>query len=296
MVKRLANPADQIVFVTGATGKQGGAVVRALLRQGYHIHAFTRNNSSPGAKVLDELGIEMIQGDLTDEESLGSMISGADIVYAMTTPFEGGIEGEIQQGMNLIHAAQNAGVSHFVMSSVASADQQTGIPHFDSKYQIEQALADSGLPYTIVAPVSFMENLISPMALPNLQAGKIGMFVDSETPQQMVAVADIGEMVRAVISKGEDAFGKRYDIASDNPTGNQMASILSSSTGHSFEYIQRDPSEMEYLPADFAKMNEWIQRVGYSVDISTLHEEFPEVPWHTFESWVADQNWEFLDT
>ena len=103
-------------------------------------------------------------------------MAGTDIVYAMTTPFGGGVEAEVQQGLNLISAAQETGIEHFVMSSVASADQQTGIPHFDSKYQVEQALAETNIPYTIVAPVSFMENMIQAMALPNLKEGRIGMF------------------------------------------------------------------------------------------------------------------------
>lgn len=289
----MRNPEDQIVFVTGATGKQGGAVVRALLKQGYHIHALSRDASTPGALALEELGIEILQADLTDLDSLKSVMPGSDIVYAMTTPF-GGIEAEVQQGLNLISAAQETGIKHFVMSSVASADQQTGIPHFDSKYQVEQALAESGLPYTIVAPVAFMENMFLPMTLPNLKEGKIGMFYDAETPQQMIAVADIGEMVAAVIARGEEEYGKRYDIASDNPTGNKMAEILSSITGHSFEYVQSNPSEMAYMPPDFAKMNEWMRNVGYSVDILALHEAFSEVPWHTFDSWVSEQNWATL--
>src|SRR5271157_6070328 len=179
-------PEDQIVFVTGATGKQGGAVARALLKQGYHVHALSRDASSPGALALYELGIEIVQADLTDLGSLKNSMSGSDIVYAMTTPF-GGVEAEVQQGLNLISVAQATGVKRFVMSSVASADQQTGIPHFDSKYQVEQALAESGLSYTIVAPVAFMENLVFPMALPNLQVGTVVMFVGPDTPQQMVA-------------------------------------------------------------------------------------------------------------
>ncbi|HME52598.1 MAG TPA: NmrA/HSCARG family protein [Candidatus Lokiarchaeia archaeon] len=298
-------PEDQIVFVTGATGKQGGAVARALLKQGYHVHALSRDASSPGALALYELGIEIVQADLTDLGSLKNSMSGSDIVYAMTTPF-GGVEAEVQQGLNLISVAQETGIKLFVMSSVASADQQTGIPHFDSKYQVEQALAESGLPYTIVAPVAFMENMFLPMALPNLKEGKIGMFLDAETSQQMIAVADIGEMVAAVIARGKEVYGRRYDIASDNLTGNKMAEILSSITGHSFEYVQNDPSEMAYTRfrqdtkpgfrqgADFNKMNEWMKNVGYSVDILALHEAFPEVPWHTFDSWVVEQNWATL--
>ena len=99
--------------------------------------------NSPGAQALDELGIDILQADLSDLDSLKNVIAGTDIVYAMTTPFGGGVEAEVQQGLNLISAAQETGIEHFVMSSVASADQQTGIPHFDSKYQVEQALAET---------------------------------------------------------------------------------------------------------------------------------------------------------
>jgi len=282
------------ILVTGATGRQGGSTVRALLKKEYLVRAFTRDVNASNALALKDLGAEVVRGNFFDTATIAKALKNVDGLFTMTTSFEGGVEAEVQQGMNMIEAAKQAGIKHFVMTSVASANQQTGIPHFDSKYTIEQALEEAGLPYTIIAPVSFMENMLGPMALPNLRSGKVVMFQDPETSQQLIAVADIGEMAAAVFARGEKLFGKRFDIASDDPSGNRIVEILKNSTGKDFEYIQRDPSDMGMMPPDFAKMSEWIVRVGYSVDIPALHEQFSEVPWHMFESWVNEQDWALL--
>lgn len=294
-VKMSLEPGSRIL-VTGATGRQGGAAVRALLNKDYLVRAFTRDINSPNALTIKDLGAEVVRGNFFDTATIAKALKNVDGIFMMTTSFEGGVETEVQQGMNIIEAAKQSSISikHFVMTSVASANQQTGIPHFDSKFTVEQVLEEAGIPYTIIAPVSFMENMLGPMALPNLRAGRLVMFQDSETYQQLIAVADIGEMAAAVISRGEKMFGKRFDIASDDITGNRIVEVLKSSTGLDFEYVQRDPSEMGMMPTDFAKMTEWILRVGYNVDIPALHAQFPEVPWHTFESWVTEQNWSMI--
>lgn len=121
---------------------------------------------------------------------------------------------EVRQGTNVVKAAQQAGVARFVMSSVASADKHTGIPHFDSKYEVEKILSKSGLPFTIIAPVAFMENILTPMQLPSLKFGLITSFVDVDAPQQVMAVEDIGEMAAAVFAHGKSTVGQRIDIAS----------------------------------------------------------------------------------
>ncbi|HME56362.1 MAG TPA: NmrA/HSCARG family protein [Candidatus Lokiarchaeia archaeon] len=282
------------ILVTGATGRQGGAAVRALLKKEYQVRAFTRDMNAPNALAIKALGAEVVRGNFFDPATIAKALKNVDGIFTMTTSFEGGVEAEVQQGMNMIEAAKQAGIKHFVMTSVASANLQTGIPHFDSKYAVEQALEEAGIPYTIIAPVSFMENMLGPMALPNLKSCKVVMFQEPEVSQQLIAVSDIGEMATSIIARGEEVFGKRFDIASDDLTGNQIVEILTKATGRDFEYIQRDPSDMGMMPPDFAKMSEWIVRVGYSVDIPALHEQFSEVPWHTFESWVNEQDWDLL--
>jgi uncharacterized protein YbjT (DUF2867 family) len=280
--------------VTGATGRQGGAAARALLKKKYRVRAFTRDVDAPNALTIKNAGAEVIRGNYFEPDTIIKALKNVDGIFAMTTSFEGGVEAEVQQGLNLIEAAKQADIKHFVMTSVASANQQTGIPHFDSKYTVEQSLEESGVPHTIIAPVSFVENMLGPMGISALRLGQIAMFQDPDVPQQLISVADIGEMAAAVIARGEEMLGKRFDIASDDPTGKRMTEVLMKSTGRNFEYIQRDPNDINAMPPDFAKMIDWILRVGYSVDIPSLHSQFPEVPWHTFESWVNEQDWEIL--
>ena len=126
------------VLVTGATGKQGGAVARQLIGKGHHVRALTRDPSKPAAQALAGLGAELAVGNLDDRASLERAIDGVDAVFAVATPFEEGTQAETQQGINVADAAIAAGVQ-LVYSSVANADRQTGIPHFDSKFAVEAA-------------------------------------------------------------------------------------------------------------------------------------------------------------
>ena len=141
------------VLVTGATGQQGGAVVQALLARGHRVRGLTRKAHSPSAKALEAQGVEIAVGDFTDSDSLVRAATGVDTIFAMTTPFEQGVEAETAQGLVITDAAKRAGVGHLVYSSVASADRETGIPHFDSKYAVEKAIRSSGVPHSIIAPV-----------------------------------------------------------------------------------------------------------------------------------------------
>jgi uncharacterized protein YbjT (DUF2867 family) len=142
------------VLVTGATGNQGGAVTEHLLRRGHQVRAFVRHPRSRRAQQLESLGAELAEGDYDIPASLVVAATAMKGMFALGTPFEAGVEAEVQQGVTLIHAARKAGIEHFVYSSVASADRRTGIPHFESKRRIEERLKKSGLLYTIIGPTN----------------------------------------------------------------------------------------------------------------------------------------------
>jgi len=146
------------VVVTGATGQQGGAVVKTLIERGHEIRAVTRNIESAKARTLAEAGVTLVRASLEDTAALTKALEGATSLFAMTTPFEGGTEAETRQGISAADAAKAAGV-HLVFNSVGSANRQTGVPHFDSKYEVEKHIARIGVCATILAPVYFMENL-----------------------------------------------------------------------------------------------------------------------------------------
>ncbi len=145
------------VVVTGSTGKQGGAVARGLLERGHRVRAVTRDPNSSQAKLLANAGATLVAASLEDTAAIMKALEGATSLFAMTTPF-GGTDAETRQGVAAAAAAKAAGV-HLVFTSVGSANRETGIPHFDSKYEVEQHIAKVGVRATILAPVSFMENL-----------------------------------------------------------------------------------------------------------------------------------------
>jgi uncharacterized protein YbjT (DUF2867 family) len=285
----------QTVLVTGATGKQGGAAVEALLGRGHKVIALTRNPDSDRAKRLANRGVNVAAGDFADFDSLVRAATGADAVYAMTTPFEVGIESEIKQGLALVNAVKAASVGHLILASVASADRNTGIPHFDSKYEVEKQLASLGVPHSIVAPVYFMDNLLEQWNVPALREGKLTMAMPAERRLQQVAVSDIGAFAAALVERREAVFGKRYDIAGDELTGTDAASVVSRATGRDIRFEGFPPDYLRRDSEDMALMFEWFDGVGYSADIEALRREFPDVPWLSFEDWAFKQDWSTLN-
>lgn len=282
---------SRFVLVTGATGQQGGAVVRALLSKGHQVRGLTRNVDSPKAQALTAKGVAVVAGDFTNHESLVEAATGVDAIYAMTTPFEQGMEAETAQGLAMIKAAKEAGVGHLVYSSVASADRNTGIPHFDSKYEVEKVLVDSGIPYSISAPVYFMDNLLAPWTLPSLKEGALSAPMPGDRLLQQIAVDDIGQFAVALIERRERVFGERFDIAGDDLTNNDLTEILSRILDREIKYQGFPAQVMKEQNEDMGIMYEWFDKTGYAADISALKQNFPEVGWQTFESWAQSLDW-----
>ncbi len=275
------------VFVVGATGRQGGAVARALLAAGHQVRGLTRSGGDR-ANELQAAGIDPVVGDLTHQETLTDGMQGCDVVFGLTTPFGGGPEVEVKQGTTLIAAAQEAEVGHFVFSSVASADKDTAIHHFESKRKVELLLADSSLSWTITRPVYFMENLLTPATLQALQEGVFPRHLPGGVSLQQVNMTDYGAVVADIIGRREAFVGKAVDVASDELTGEEQARILSRLLDREIIYEALPASEFGPDLADLRRMYEWFEQVGYSVDLSALHRSFPDVSFHDFASWAAE--------
>lgn len=288
--------ASKLLLVTGATGSQGGAVVQALLKQGQRVRGMTRNTASPAAEQLRQQGVEVVTGDFSDQDSLVRAANDVDTIFTMTTPFEEGVERETAQGIAITDAAKAAAVGHLVYSSVADADKATGIPHFDSKYEVEKHITSSGVPYTIIAPVYFMDNLLLPWTLPGLREGKLAAAMPATRALQQIAVEDIGAFAAAVIERRQTVFGRRFDIAGDELSGDESAAILSRATGLSIRYEGFPPQALRAQSEDLALMYEWFDHTGYSASINSLRRDFPEVKWHDFAAWVGLQDWTVLNT
>jgi uncharacterized protein YbjT (DUF2867 family) len=269
------------VVVTGSTGKQGGAVARGLLARGHKVRAVTRDPNSSQAKSLANAGATLVAASLEDTAAITKALEGATSLFAMTTP-SGGTDAETRQGIASADAARAAGV-HLVFTSVSSANRKTGIPHFDSKYEVEKHIARIGVRATILAPVAFMENLY--FAKEQLAKGIYASALPPTRALAQIAVADIGAVAVRVLEDAGRFTGKRFDLASDELTGNEALAILSRVTGRPFAYYQVPLDVIrQRMGEDGARMYDWLDRVGYAVDRAALHREFPDVAFHDFES------------
>jgi uncharacterized protein YbjT (DUF2867 family) len=280
------------VLVTGATGKQGGAVARLLLERGHTVRALTRNSGSDAARQLIAAGAQVTQGNLENRTDLERAAAGADAIFAMSTPFEAGMQAEVAQGKSIADAAKSAG-AHLVYTSVAWADRATGIPHFESKWEVEQYIQSLGIPHAVLAPVYFMENLTTLMAEPLKRHNLIAVPLSPQVRQMQIAVSDIAAMAALVIEQPERLQGRR-DIAGDALTGEESANILSTITGRQIKYGPVPIEAVRAQSEDLALMFEYFERETPSVDLEALRRDFPEAGWHTFEQWARAQNWSGL--
>ena len=279
------------VVITGSTGKQGGAVARGLLERGHKVRAVTRDPSSSQAKSLASAGATLVAASLEDTAAIMKALEGATSLFAMTTP-SGGTDAETRQGVAAADAAKAAGV-HLVFTSVGSANQQTGIPRFDSKFEVEKHIAKVGVGATILAPVAFMENLY--FIKEQLAKGIYASALPPTRALAQVAVPDIGAVAVRVLEESARFTGKRFDLAGDELTGNDAMSILSRVTGRNFTYYQVPLDVVrQRMGEDAVKMYEWFDRVGFAVDRAALRREFPDVTFHDFESWTKTQDWSGL--
>src|SRR6201988_2954512 len=280
------------VVATGGTGKQGGAVVKSLLERGHVVRAITRSTDSAKARELANAGVALVRASLEDTAALTKALEGATSLFAMTTPFEGGTQAETRQGISAADAAKAAGV-HLVFTSAGSANRQTGIPHFDSKYEVEEHIAKISVRATILAPVYFMENLY--FGKEQLAKGIYAATLAPTKTLAQIAVADIGAVAVRVLEDAASFTGKRFDIAGDELSGNDVVAILSRVTGRPFSYFQVPLDVIrQRMGEDAVKMYEWFDRVGYTVERAALRREFPDVAFQDFESWAKTQDWNAL--
>lgn len=279
----------QILYhaVTGATGAQGGATARALLAAGHRVRALTRRPAA--AAALAALGADVVYADFRDRASVDAALKGVDTLFAMTTPFGSSVEQEVEDGRTLVDAA--AHLRHIVFTSATNADRGTGIPHFESKYQIERHLAAQHVPWTILGPAAFMDQYAESWHLSSYQRGVFSVPLPEDKPLALIAAADIGAFAAHVLTHPADFAGKRIDIASDQLTGPRIAEVLGRAMNRELRYEQAPIEVAERHSPDLATMFRYFSTVGISVDVEGLRREYPTIGWHTLAEWASSQVW-----
>ena len=263
---------DRTILITGVTGQQGGAVARALQGAGFHLRGLTRTPDSERASALARQGIEMVNCNLDDEATLRRALAGAWGVFGVQNAAEVGVEGEETQGKRLAKLAREAGVEHYVYTSVGSAEKQTGVPHFYNRGRIEETVRGLRFPsHVILRPVFFMENLVAPFSL---HGSTLASALGPGTKLQMIAVDDIGWFGARAFTEAAALNRREIDIAGDVRTMQESAEILTEALGRPISYARTPIEQVRQYSKDMALMLEWFERVGYSADIAGLEREF----------------------
>jgi uncharacterized protein YbjT (DUF2867 family) len=280
---------ERLILVCGATGKQGGAAARSLLDRGFRVRGLTRDPQKPEAQALAEQGAEVVQGDMEDRSAMDRVLEGAYGVFSVQNFWETGYDREVKQGKTVADAAKAAGVEHFVYSSVGSAHRQTGIPHFESKWEIEEHVREIGLPYTILRPVFIMHNW--EWMREHILGGALAQPLDPDKPFQHVAVEDVGAFAAIAFEHPEEWIGREVDLGGDEQTMPEIAETFGRVIGREISYYQVPWDQFEEQMGEEATLNlRWINDVGYEADIAALRQEYPELT--TFERYLRSHGWE----
>jgi uncharacterized protein YbjT (DUF2867 family) len=273
---------SKTILVTGATGQQGGATVDALLASasGWKVIALSRKPEAPAARTLAARGVQVFRGDMTDRASLREAMKGVHGVYSVQA--NAGVDAEIRQGKLVADIAAESGVTHFVYGSVGGAERSSGVPHFESKWAIEEHIRKLGVATTILRPVTFMDNL----AKGPMRAGMLSMmktFVPDTRPLQLIAVRDIGAFAALAFDRPQEFVGQAIELAGDALMRPQIITALKNA-GLSPAISVRLPTVLtRRMPEDLRLMFNWFAEHGYQANIPRLRARRPELL--TLDAW-----------
>jgi len=284
--------ADKTVLVTGATGRQGGAVVRHMLPKGWKLRALTRHRDSYAAKNLADQGIELMQGDLEDPTALERAARGVYGIFSVQDFWAVGARREVQQGKNLAEAGKRAGVEHFVYSSVGGAERKSGIDHWESKWEIEKHIRKLGLPATMLRPAAFMENYYIDQVEIGILKGKLMDPIRGDKPYQTIATEDIGAFAALAFERPKEFIGLELEIAGSELTNPETAETFSRVLGKPVKFqLLRMPLVRVVLGKEFYQMFRWFNEEGFRADIKELRRRYSEIRLQTLEEWLRSEGW-----
>ncbi|KAF1852220.1 NmrA-like family protein [Cucurbitaria berberidis CBS 394.84] len=299
---------SRALLITGATGKQGGSVVNALLKANanFEILALTRNAQSASAQTLLKKSpkIKLVSGNLDAVDEVFRKAKEASKlpiwgVFSVQAAVGNGAsaESDEKQGKALVDASLKNGVKQFVYTSVdhggPKADDETmNVPHFKSKYEIEKHLyknsTGSGMDWTVLQPVAFMENLVP--GFPGKvfsTAWKTSLREDQKL--QLVATSDIGFFAAKAFMEPEENKNKKIPIAGDELTYSQYQDIFEKKTGQTLPTTYGfAASAILWMVNDLGYMFKWFGDVGYGVDIPSLKKVHPELK--DFGTWLETES------
>lgn len=289
------------ILVTGATGAQGGSVARFLLKENFQVKCLTRNPNSEASKALENLGAEIVKGDLADKASISQALQDCYGVFG-TTNFWEHFDGELQHGYNLIDAVEETSISHFVLSTLPSSEKLSGgtlsVPHFETKAKMEAYCQTKNIPTTFVHPAFYYENFLSYFPPQKYDDGvyRFG-FPQGDTPLAGIAIEDLGGVVAPIFNDPERFIGKTVGAVAEDIPASAYASTMAEVLGQDIQYsdIPREVFAGFGFPGadDLATMftlnKLHIPHRTEEKDLS--HELYPQI--QSFRQWLQDNRDQF---
>jgi uncharacterized protein YbjT (DUF2867 family) len=228
----------------------------------------------------------VVHADFRDPASVTAALKDVDTLFAVTTPFGTSVATEVADGILLVDAA--AHLRHVVFTSAANADRGTGIPHFDSKYRVERHLAAQHVPWTVLGPAAFMDQYAGAWHRSSYERGVLSVPLPPDRPLALIAVADIGAFAAHVLTNPEAFAGRRIDLAADELTGREIASVLGAALGRELRFEAAPIAVAERYSPDLAAMFRYFGTTGMAVDVEGLRRAYPGIGWHRLEDWAGE--------
>lgn len=270
---------DPIIVVTGATGRQGGAVARHLLADGWRVRGVTRSTDSPAAKDLAILGVEVVRADMADPEAMRRACAGGHGVFNVQNPMISGAEAELTQGRNVVDAAADAGVSHLVYGSAGPGIHGTGVTAWDNKLEIAEYARSRGVPLTVLRPMAFMElmtdkDLYPPVAAWHLMPRLVG----EDRPLPWLSAYDLGAIAAQAFADPESYVAADLALAADVRTLSECRAIWRRVTGRK---PRRFPLPVwlfeRFVGSDLTRMWRWLATHEVDADPTGTRARYPGV-------------------
>lgn len=246
-----------LITVIGATGAQGGALVRAILSdpsRRFRARAVTRNPDGDKARVLADAGAEVVGADADDPTTLDAAFGGADAAFLVTNFWEHfSAEREVTQARSMAEAAKRAGVGHVIWSTLEDTRRwvpldddrmptlhgKYKVPHFDGKGEADELFRELGVPTTFLLTSFYWENFIhfgsGPQRMPDGSLVLVNPMGDAKLPG--IGVEDIGKSAFSILAEGERHVGATVGIAGEHLTGAEMAAAMSEALGQPIGYF-----------------------------------------------------------
>jgi uncharacterized protein YbjT (DUF2867 family) len=240
------------------------------------LRAIARDPASQAARAIAARGVEVVKGDLSDEGSIRAAFTDVTHVYSVQTMAGHGTEEETRQGKLVATLAAEARVRHLVYSSVGGAERSSGVPHFESKWRVEEHIRSLGLPATILRPATFMDNF-GAFTFRTVVLSMMRTHLSPERRLQLVAVEDIGAFAAKAFEEPERWIGRAVELAGDDLTLDETMSILRDAGLRPALALRIPGFVQRRLPEDFGLMFEFLQREGFKADIPALRRERPEL-------------------